>query len=125
MAESSLLLVFSNPTEGREAAFEEWYENTHIADVLQVPGVAAAQRYGMAPMATPELDDAPVPAAPAHRHLAVYELDGDADEVMAEFLRRVGSGEMALDDSLDLASISLAAWRPSGRRRQAEPAIKA
>jgi hypothetical protein len=38
---------------------------------------------------------------------------------------RVGSGEMALDDSLDLASISRAAWRPSGRRRQAEPAIKA
>jgi hypothetical protein len=33
----------------------------------------------------PELDDAPTPAAPAHRHLAVYELDGDVDEVMAEF----------------------------------------
>jgi hypothetical protein len=66
----------------------------------------------------PELDDAPTPAAPAHRHLAVYELDGDVDEVMAEFLRRVTSGEMPLDASLDLGLIALSAWHPSGSHRQ-------
>ena len=37
---------------------------------------------------------------------------------MAELLRRVTSGEMPLDASLDLGLIALSAWHPSGSHRQ-------
>jgi hypothetical protein len=114
-----LFLVFSNPAPGQESAYVDWYEHTHLADVLKVPGVVAAQRYGVAPMKIPEAEGMPTPAGPEHRFLAVYELDRDPDEVMAEFLRRVTSGEMLLSDVLDLATVSMATWRPVGQRQEA------
>jgi hypothetical protein len=108
----NLFLVFSNPTEGNEARFDDWYDNTHLAEVLAVPGVVSAQRYELAPMAIPGNGVPP----PPHRYLAVYGLDREPDGVMAEFVRQVGSGEMLLDESLDLATVSMCSWRPRGAR---------
>lgn len=116
----SYLFVFSNPTEGNDEVFNTWYEAEHVPDVLAVDGVTAAQRYELAPMKPPEVDGFAALPAPAHRYLAVYELDQDADTVMASFLERVGSGEMVLSESLDLAGVSMAVWRPRGERRTAE-----
>jgi hypothetical protein len=45
-----LMLVFTNPVEGQDDAFNEWYDSRHFVDVLNVPGVVAAQRYDLAPM---------------------------------------------------------------------------
>jgi hypothetical protein len=115
-----LFLVFSNPTPGKESTYIDWYENTHLSDVLKVPGVVAAQRYSIAPMKIPEAEGTPTPAAPEHRFLAVYELDRDPDEVMGEFLHRVTSGQMILSESLDMSTVSMATWRPAGRRQTAE-----
>jgi hypothetical protein len=112
----SYLFVFSNPTEGNDDEFNSWYETRHVPDVLDVEGVTAAQRYELAPITPPEAEGIAAPPAPAHRYLAVYELDRDPDIVMGSFLERVGSGEMALSDSLDLAGVSMAVWRPRGER---------
>jgi hypothetical protein len=109
----SLLLVFSNPTEGREQEFNSWYDSTHVPDVLAVPGVVSAQRYEVAPVEAPEVEGAPPPPPPpTHRYLAVYELDRDGDVVMAEFASRIANGEMKLSDTLDFASVGLSVWRP-------------
>ena len=42
-------LVFSNPVEGREDEYNEWYDNVHLRDVCNVPGVAGAKRYELVP----------------------------------------------------------------------------
>jgi len=31
-------VVMTNPTTGKEAGFNEWYNTHHIPDVLNVPG---------------------------------------------------------------------------------------
>jgi hypothetical protein len=117
VADESVFLVLSNPTEGREVEYNEWYEKVHLPDVLSVPGVAAAQRYRLAPMA----EGSPIPAA-AHRYLAVYQLDGDPADVIQQFLDRVGSGAMVLSESLDLAGVAMHAWVACGARQEAERA---
>jgi hypothetical protein len=114
VADECVFLVLSNPTEGREDEYNEWYEQVHLPDVLAVPGVAAAQRYRLATM--PE--DSPIPK-PAHQYLAVYQLDGDPADVMQQFLERVGSGKMVLSESLDLATVSMHHWVPCGARQHA------
>src|SRR4051812_5666782 len=38
-------LAFTNPVEGREDEYNEWYTNTHLADLLRVPGLMSAQRF--------------------------------------------------------------------------------
>lgn len=60
------LLVFTSPTPGKEAEYNEWYTDTHLREVLEVPGIVAAQRWKVS-------DDADVETE--HRYLAIYELD--------------------------------------------------
>lgn len=113
-----LLMVFSNPTDsGRDDEFNAWYDEQHIGEVLEVPGVVAAQRYTLAPMEPPSSEDAPALPPPTHRYLATYELDREPNEVMGEFLNRITSGAMVLPEFLDLAGVAMAVWSPQGPRR--------
>jgi hypothetical protein len=38
----NLVLALANRVEGRDAGFNDWYDNQHLADVLAVPGVTFA-----------------------------------------------------------------------------------
>ena len=96
----SLLLIYSRPVDGREQEYHSWYDGTHLGDVMAVPGVRAARRYR-----TTGADG---------RYLAVYELDGDADDVLSELTRRFGTDAMPASDALDLATISMTVWSPLG-----------
>jgi hypothetical protein len=124
VAGNNLFLVFTNPVKGREAIFNEWYDATHVPDVLAVPGVVAAQRYEVAPVETPELEGTPPPAPPVHGYLTVYELSRDANEVMADFLKRLTTGVMKLSDAMDMTTVALSVWRPRGDRKLALKASK-
>ncbi|MCD0449124.1 hypothetical protein LO762_07965 [Actinocorallia sp. API 0066] len=63
-------IVLTNPVEGREDEYNDWYDNTHLHDALRIPGFVAAQRF--------ELADAQR-AEPPHpwKYLAIYELEID------------------------------------------------
>ena len=73
--DTHLMLVFSNPIEGKEAEFNAWYEGTHIPEMLGTPGVVAAQRYE-----TAQVEGFPTPP---QKYLAVYELGDDPTTVIA------------------------------------------
>ncbi|HWE57603.1 MAG TPA: hypothetical protein VG435_19025 [Acidimicrobiales bacterium] len=96
----SLLLIYSRPVDGREREYHDWYDHTHLADVMAVPGVRSARRYRSG-----DTDG---------RYLAVYQLDGDPDQVLAEMTRRFGTEAMAPSDALDLSTISMTVWSPLG-----------
>lgn len=115
MAADDLFLVFSNPAEGRDDEFNDWYDTRHLAEVLAVPGVVSARRYTLAELRTDELGPAgAILPPPDHRYLAVYGLERDGNEVVKDFIARVMSGEMFLSDSLDLGSVRLSVWNPKG-----------
>ena len=40
-----MLVVMSNAESVRDAEFNEWYTHTHLTDILEVDGFAAAQRF--------------------------------------------------------------------------------
>ncbi|GAA0944002.1 hypothetical protein [Actinocorallia libanotica] len=109
MAERDLLLVFSNPKPGQDEAYNDWYDQIHLAEILAVPGVASGRRYEFHRVETPGTEE-----RPAHRHLALYELDRDPREVMAECARRTASGEIGMHESLDAGAMSVAVWRARG-----------
>jgi hypothetical protein len=112
-----LMLFFSNPVAGQDDAFNDWYDSRHIVDLLAVRGVVAGQRYDLAPMMIPEDHDLPAQLPPpAHRYLAVYELDRNPDDVIRECLDRISDGRMVLSETMDLATISMATWTARGRR---------
>jgi hypothetical protein len=118
----NLFLVLTNPIEDQDDAFNAWYDTKHVPEVLDVPGVIAAQRYELAEITVPDDQDLPAQLPPpTHRYLVIYELDRDPDAVMKEFLARVMTGKLTLGETLDLSTISLTGWTPRGERRLADP----
>jgi hypothetical protein len=114
-------VVLSNPIEGADETFNKWYDSVHVPEVLDVPGVVAAQRYDLAELQIPDDDDLPAQLPPpTHRYLVIYELDREPQEVMAEFLNRVLTGKLTLGETLDLTTVSLTGWTPRGERRLAK-----
>ena len=87
------LVVTSNAVAGRDDEYNEWYDSTHLADVLAIPGVISGKRLEALPTS---------PNAPPARYLAYYELELDEPTtVLAEIGKRVGAGEMSISDALE------------------------
>src|SRR5678815_3844677 len=57
-----LQIALSDPVEGREAEFNDWYTGRHLPDVLAVPGFVGGQRFKVIPWGAK-----PAPT----RHLAI------------------------------------------------------
>ena len=92
----ALLLVFSNPSDpSREDEYNEWYDNTHVPDVLKVPGFVSGRRYALGPTQL-------VPGGERHGYLAVYEIDADDPAEAVRTLRRRLGNEIPLSDAMDL-----------------------
>jgi hypothetical protein len=104
-------VVLSNPTTpGQEAEYNEWYNKIHIPDVLNVPGFVAAQRFRLA-------DAQFADGAPAHRYLALYEIDtDDIKGSLKELQKRVGTDDMVMSDAIDMKGIVAATFTPVAER---------
>jgi len=105
MANKHTLVVITNPTPGKEAEYNKWYSDTHLADVLKVKGFVAAQRFKVS------LAD---PAKPlVGPYLALYEYEGDdIPAAMAALGEAAQSGAMVMTDALDLTNISTSMFTP-------------
>ena len=94
---SSVLIVLTNPTDGHEAEYNDWYDNQHLAEVLALPGFVSATRF--------KLSDSQLPAdqAPAskHRYAAIYELDVEPAQAFDTLLEEGSSGRMVLPPYID------------------------
>lgn len=104
-----VLLVLSNPTDGKEDEYNDWYDNTHLGEVLQIPGITAAQRF--------EISGAPTRGEAAHKYMAVYELDTDTPQASLDELGvRVQDGRVAMSDAIDGETIFASLFTPHGDR---------
>jgi len=95
-----VMVVYTNPVEGEEDEYNKWYDETHLPDVVAVPGVVSGRRLQLAEVAG-------VGEGATHKYLAFYEIDGDPAAVMAEIGARVANGQMFLSSAADLAGSSL------------------
>ena len=82
------LVVYSNPVEGREQEYNDWYSNQHLNDLLAIPGVISARRY--------KLSDTQIrDAAQTYQYLAIYDIE--ADDVpcfIKEMMLRTTNGDI-------------------------------
>lgn len=80
----SIFIVHTNPADGREDEFNDWYDNRHLAEVMAVPGFVRARRY--------RISDAQFAPLTRFRYVAVYEIAGDPAEAMAALRRALKTG---------------------------------
>lgn len=107
MSQKVTQVVFSNPADGKEAEFNEWYDTVHIPQLLEVPGMLSAKRFALVDS---DLYRVPGGQMPEHKYMCVYELEGDVNAIMTEIRKRVADGRVMMSDCLDIASSRLSFW---------------
>lgn len=91
------MIALTNAKPGREAEMLAWYNDIHLGQVLDVPGVVSAQLSIAA--------DIPAAGAPQWRYAGVYGIEGDdAASVFDEMMRRYVAQEMTPSDAMDSIS---------------------
>ncbi len=86
-------LVFSYPVEGMEEEYNQWYNNVHLKEVLQIEGFNSAQRF--------ELTSSQLIEEQEYKYLAMYEIDSDDVESATQRLIEAASW-LDMSPALDL-----------------------
>ncbi len=101
-----VFMVLSEAVEGQEDEYNEWYENTHLDEVIQTSAVVSAQRFKLVEQRGAE--------AP-NRYLAIYEVDvDDPSEVFASIDAK--GAERNNSDAIDRSTIGAWVWTPIGEK---------
>ena len=99
-----ILVVHSNPVDGREQEYNDWYDKRHLSDLLALPGVIAARRYALAPV---QVAETPQP----YRYLALYEIETEDEQGwVRELQARAGTQQMPISEALS-TTVSGVLWK--------------
>jgi hypothetical protein len=110
MAKYTFVVLSNSTTPAEEAEYNEWYNKIHIPDVLNVPGFVAAQRFKLAETQFAD-------GKPAHRYLALYELEtDDLKSAFNELQKRIGTADMYMSPAIDMKGLSAAMFTPVADR---------
>jgi hypothetical protein len=103
------MVVLTNPVAGREDEYNDWYDNQHLDEVLQVPGFVRARRFvNDDPMAT---------KPPEFKYLAIYEIESDdIKATLAGF--RAAARTMHMSPAMDTAGVIPVLYRALGKARE-------
>lgn len=100
------MIVLSSPTEGREAEYNDWYQNTHLAEVVALKGIKSAQRFKLAKQMG-ERETWP--------YAAIYEIDtDDIDAVLKDIEEAAASGRVGVSGAIARELAYAAIYEESG-----------
>ena len=100
------LIVMTNPVEGRDGEYNDWYTNTHLHDVLKIPGIIGAQRFRRSDT---QRDSGPFPWG----YLAIYECETDDSALDHPGTEGAGGTElMRMTDALGAGSSASSSRSP-------------
>jgi len=101
------LLVLTKPFEGSDEEFNRWYDEQHLADVLDIPGFVSARRYRIVDSRYQG------EALLLWRYLAIYEIEcDDLSQALDEIRKRSGTTAMPISDTLDMSKVATLVMQP-------------
>ncbi len=95
-------IVFTNPTAGKEQEFDDWYMNTHMPDVMKVPGFVSGQRFTWGHAQAKQY-------AETWQYMTILDIEtDDLQGTLNNLISRAGTPEMHMSDSLSNHRIAYA-----------------
>ncbi|MBX3510525.1 MAG: hypothetical protein KF700_04940 [Hyphomonadaceae bacterium] len=94
-------IIISRAVAGQEKEFNDWYDNQHLKDVANVPGIKSAKRFRV-------LTDsgATVAQGKPYDSIAIYELETDDPVSIAQKLKELaGTAAMPMSAALERADL--------------------
>lgn len=113
----AIMLAFTQPTSAEtENAYNDWYSNKHIHDLVTIQGVIAATRYKIAQ----DVETLPGVVGPEQAYLAIYEIEGkteaDLEKFAAVLREALADGTADISPSLDMAKLGASLCLPLTER---------
>jgi len=94
MAKKYKLLVYTNAVEGKEDDFNDWYQNTHLQQIVSIKSFVQAQRFRFTMNVVP---GSPNPS----RYMAIYDIEtDDINASLGAMNELAASGRMPLPASM-------------------------
>lgn len=106
--ERHFMLVLTNPVEGREDEYNDWYNQTHLGEVLGVEGFVAAQRFEINALS----EGGPF------KYLAIYEIEAEDPNAIVGKLMEAMPG-MNLSKDMDASRLGMWMCTPLTERMRA------
>ncbi len=89
---TSVFIVHTNANEGTDDEFNDWYNNTHLDDIVAIGGISRARRYVPAEGANQALRDGGFTPLEDFKYLAIYEIEGDPAAALHAMNKAVTAG---------------------------------
>ena len=100
------MLVLSRPMPGKENEYNDWYQNTHLKQIVSLPGFVSAQRFKLA---------VNVSGDDGHPYMAIYEIEtDDVDAAFQSVQTAAGDGAIAVSQAFDYATVHASIFEPFG-----------
>ena len=94
MAKKYKMVVFTNAVEGKDKEFNDWYQNTHLKQIVSIKSFVQAQRFRF------QTNIIPGSANPA-RYMAIYDIEtDDINAALGAMGDHAASGRMSVLDSM-------------------------
>jgi hypothetical protein len=78
--------------EGREAEYHDWYQNTHLQQVMALPGFKSGQRFRL---------NTPLAEHETFPYLAIYDVEtDDITALLAQMTSLAGTERLSISDTL-------------------------
>jgi len=102
-----VMMVLTNPTTGQDDAYNEWYDNEHVPDVVKAGRFVSGQRFRLAATGIGNV------TPPTHQYLALYEIEAESAEAANEALLEASrNGGLSGHDAIDLSSVATWFFEP-------------
>ena len=95
------MLAMTNAADGRDADFNQWYDGTHVPELLAAGGYASAERYRKRDTLTGGFD---------HDYLAVYSLSGKDWPSVERDMQKAAAVPLTLSDAARMDTIRLVTY---------------
>lgn len=97
--EKYVVMIKSNAAPGRDADYEDWYNNIHLDEILRLPGFVSGRQFRVRNENGVEHS--------AFSHVALFEIESeDVDATLGNLRSTFTSGAMTLTDALDVTKAS-------------------
>lgn len=88
------MVVFTRPKPGREDEYNDWYQNIHLRELVEFPGIVGAQRYKLSVR---------LGTGDAEPYLSIYDIECDDAQTVAAAIQHAAENKLlTMSDAADL-----------------------
>jgi len=100
------MIALTTPQPGREDEYHEWYNNTHLPELVNLFGMEQASRWELV---------AKLMGSDPNQYLAIYEFEADDPaQILAKFGEAAQGGKLTQSDAQDFGTCYTAVFQQLG-----------